>query len=101
MHPIGAADGYRSGAPTEGALRRVVDDGIVLASIGAEFIVAGDWTTPTTAEPDGEHYVLNGRKFFCSQADGMDVVRVNATESGSCDFLILPVPADAPGVSVV
>ncbi len=96
-----AADAYRAGAATEATLRRVVSEGIVLGSTGAEFIVAGDWTTSTTAERDGDHYVLNGRKFFCSQADGMDVVRVNACEAGSGDLLILPVPADGPGVTVV
>ena len=99
---VGAAvDGYWAGAPTEATLRRVVDEGIVLASTGAEFIVAGDWTTPTTAERDGDHYILNGRKYFCSQADGMDVVRVNACEAGSGDLLIVPVAADAPGVTIV
>ena len=99
---VGAAvDGYHAGAATEATLRQVVDEGIVLASTGAEFIVAGDWTTPTTAELDGDHYVLNGRKYFCSQAEGMDLVRVNACDAGSGDLLIVPIAADAPGVTVV
>ena len=99
---VGAAvDAYHSGAPAEATLRRVIDEGIVLASTGAEFIVAGDWTTPTSAERDGDDYVVNGRKYFCSQAEGMDIVRVNAMEAGSGALLILPMPADAPGVTIV
>ena len=99
---VGAAvDGYHAGAPTEATLRRVIDEGIVLASTGAEFIVAGDWTTPTTAERDGDDYIVNGRKYFCSQAEGMDIVRVNACEAGSGDLLIVPMAANAPGVTIV
>ena len=99
---VGAAvDGYHAGAPTEALLRRVVDEGIVLASTGAEFIVAGDWTTPTTADRDGDQYVLNGHLYFCSQADGMDLVRVNARDTRSGELLVLPVPADAPGLTVI
>jgi alkylation response protein AidB-like acyl-CoA dehydrogenase len=97
----GAAEGWYASGANEAALRRVVDDGIVLASTGAEAIVAGAWDTPTTAVADGDTYVLNGRKFFCSQADVMDVVRVNARAPEGGDVLVFAVPARAPGVEVV
>lgn len=96
-----AADGYRAGGPTAPMLRRVAEEGIVLASTGAEFVVAGEWTTSTTARPDGEHYVIDGRKYFCSQAEGMDLVRVNARDTETGQLLVLPVPASSPGLTVV
>ncbi|MBT3941894.1 MAG: acyl-CoA/acyl-ACP dehydrogenase [Chloroflexi bacterium] len=96
-----AADAYRAGGPTGPALKKVAEDGIVLGSTSAEFIVAGEWTTPTTAELDGDDYIVNGRKFFCSQADGMDVVRVNATEVGSGDLLVIAFPVTTPGVQII
>ncbi len=96
-----AADGFRAGGPTSPLLQRVAEEGIVLASTGAEFIVAAEWTTPTTARPDGDDYVIDGRKFFCSQADGMDIVRVNARDTETGGLVVLTVPAAAPGVTVV
>lgn len=74
-----AADGWRKGAPVEATLRRIAAEGIVLGSTGAEAIVAGGWTTSTTAVREDGSYRINDRKFFCSQAPGMDVVRVNAS----------------------
>lgn len=97
----GAADGWRTSGANEPPLRRVVEDGIVLASTGAEAVVAGEWSTTTTAERDGDGYVLTGRKFFCSQADAMDVVRVNARDVDTGDILVVAIPASAPGVEVV
>ena len=44
------ADAFRAGQPVEPLLRRIADEGIVIGSNGAESIVAGPWTTPTTAE---------------------------------------------------
>jgi acyl-CoA dehydrogenase len=95
-----AADGWRNGGPTEAFLRRVADEGPILASTGAEAIVAGDWSPSTTAEHQDGQWVLNGRKFFCSQASGMDVVRVNARDTESGDFLVFSVPRSAAGVSI-
>jgi alkylation response protein AidB-like acyl-CoA dehydrogenase len=88
-------------APLEKTLRRVAEEGIVLGSTGAEAIVAGDWTTPTVAKRDGAGYRVTGRKFFCSQAPGMNVVRVQALDEESGDILIMGVPATAEGVSVI
>jgi alkylation response protein AidB-like acyl-CoA dehydrogenase len=96
-----AADGFRSGGPTGPLLERIAKDGIVLGSTGAEAIVAGPWTTPTTAKADGDDaWILDGRKFFCSQAPGMDIVRVNATDTENGDILIFAVPANLAGVRI-
>lgn len=93
-------DGFRNGAPTEATLRRVANEGIVLGSTGAEMIVAGDWSPAATAERDGDDYVINGRKFFCSQAPGMNVVRVNAHDTATNELLVIAVPVTAAGVSI-
>ncbi len=101
LFQVGAAsEGWRRDGANEPALRRVVDDGIVLASTGAEAIVAGEWDTPTTADPDGDGYRLSGRKYFCSQAPAMDVVRVNARDTQTGEILVIAVPASADGVTV-
>lgn len=97
-----AADGFRSGGPTGPLLQRIATEGLVFGSTGAEAIVAGPWTTPTTAKPDGnDGYIIDGRKFFCSQAPGMDLVRVNAADTENGDLLIFTVPANLPGVQIV
>ena len=96
-----AADGYRASGANEAPLRRVATEGIVLGSTGAEAVVAGEWATPTTAVPDGDTYVINGRKYFCSQASAMDLVRVNAMDSESGEVLVLVIPATADGVEIV
>ncbi len=95
------ADNWRKGAPVEHVLRRVADEGIVLGSTGAEAIVAGEWTTPTTARREAGGYRVTGRKFFCSQAPGMDLVRVNARDQETSEILICSIPARAAGVRVV
>ncbi|HJR93549.1 MAG TPA: acyl-CoA dehydrogenase family protein [Acidimicrobiia bacterium] len=95
-----AAEGWRGSGANEPALRRVAEDGIVLGSTGAEAIVAGAWDTGTVATPDGEGYRITGRKFFCSQADVMDVVRVNAKDAATGEILVVAISASAEGVSV-
>ena len=95
------ADAFRGGAPVEPLLKRIVEEGIVIASNGAESIVAGEWTTPTTAERVDGHYVINGRKFFCSQAPGMDILRLIARDTETSELLIIGVPRAAEGLSVV
>jgi len=98
---VGAgADGYRRKGLNEAALRRVAEEGIVLASAGAEAIVAGAWTTPTTAVREDGHYVVNGRKYFVSQADGMDMLRVNALDAETGEIVVIAVPRKADGVRV-
>jgi alkylation response protein AidB-like acyl-CoA dehydrogenase len=95
-----AAEGWRASGANEAALRRVADEGIVLGSTGAEAIVAGDWDTPTIATPTADGYRITGRKYFCSQADVMDVVRVNAKDVETGEILVVAIPAKAAGVSI-
>ena len=95
-----AAEGWRANGANEAPLRKVADDGIVLGSTGAEAIVAGAWDTTTRAERDGDGYRISGRKYFCSQAEVMDVVRVNAKDADTGDILVLAIPATAEGLRV-
>jgi len=102
VYQVGAlADGWRTGAPVEGPLRRVANEGIVLASTASEAVVAGEWTSDTTARRDGEGYRISGRKVFCSQAPGMDVFRLIATDQDTGAQLICSLPAHAEGVQVI
>jgi alkylation response protein AidB-like acyl-CoA dehydrogenase len=95
------ADAFRNGAPVEPLLRRIATEGIVIASNGAESIVAGQWMTATTAERKNGGYVVNGRKFFCSQAPGADVFRFLAKDMETGELLLFGAPAGTPGVKVV
>jgi alkylation response protein AidB-like acyl-CoA dehydrogenase len=95
------ADAYRNGGPTEPFLRRVANEGLVVASNGAESIVWGEWQTATTAERRNGSYVINGRKFFCSQAPGMDVLRFLARDVATGETLLVGVPRKTPGFKVV
>ncbi|MGE3908681.1 MAG: acyl-CoA dehydrogenase family protein [Chloroflexota bacterium] len=102
VYQVGAlADGWRAGAPMEGPLRRVANEGIVLASTAADAVVAGEWTASTTAQRDGEGFRLNGRKPFCSQAPGMTVFRLFARDVDTGETLICSIPASAEGVQVI
>ncbi len=95
------ADAFRGGAPVEPLLRRIVNEGIVISSNGAEAVVAGDWMTPTTAVRADGHYVLNGRKNFCSQAPGADIIRLLARDTETGEILIVGVPKGADGLQIV
>ncbi len=96
-----AADGYRATEANEAPLRRVADEAIVLGSTGAEAVVAGAWDTPTTATPDGDDYILSGRKFFFSQSHVVDIVRVNARDTDTGEILVVAIPMQAAGVSII
>lgn len=94
---------WRKGAPdAEGVLRRVADEGIVIATSGGS-----DWLWPTTvAVPteDGAGYRVSGRKVFCSQAPGATVLATCAVvgEPGDggegAEVLHFSVPLGAEGV---
>jgi alkylation response protein AidB-like acyl-CoA dehydrogenase len=51
----------------------------------------------TTAVPDGEHFVISGRKWFITGADGasLAIVMARVPEAGATMFLA---PMDAPGI---
>lgn len=91
----------RRGAPdAEGALRRVADEGLVLATSGGS-----DWVCPTTIAtevPGG--YRFDGRKVFCSQAPVAGVISTSAVLGApgpGATVLHAGVPMSAPGVTVV
>ncbi|WP_436494728.1 acyl-CoA dehydrogenase family protein [Actinokineospora sp. HUAS TT18] len=86
----------RKGAPdAEGVLRRIADEGIVIATSGGS-----DWLWPTTTavEVDGG-YVVNGRKAFCSQSPGATVVATCAVVEG-VGVIHFSVPFAADGVRI-
>jgi acyl-CoA dehydrogenase len=98
------ADTWRSGnTAVEPLLKRVAVEGIVIASNGAEAIVAGDFTPSTTAERKNGNgtYVINGRKFFCSQAPGGDMFRFLARDMETGETLVFGAPRSTPGLSIV
>lgn len=92
---------HRNGAPdAEGVLRRVADDGIVIATSGGS-----DWLWPTTTaqEADGG-FLVSGRKTFCSQSPAATVVATCAVlgEPGAdATVLHFSVPLAAQGVRLV
>ncbi len=51
----------------------------------------------TTAEPDGEHFVIHGRKWFITGADGasLAIIMARVPEVGATMFLA---PMDSPGI---
>lgn len=91
----------RRGAPdAEGALRKVADDGLILATSGGS-----DWVRPTTTAVAVEGgFRFTGRKKFCSQAPVATVMSTSATlgEPGpDAEVLHASVPFASPGVSIV
>jgi alkylation response protein AidB-like acyl-CoA dehydrogenase len=91
---------WRHGAAdAEGVLRRVADDGLVLATSGGS-----DWVSPTTtAVPVDGGYRLDGRKVFCSQAPAAGVLSTSAvlgTPGPDAVVLHMGVPMGAPGVRI-
>ena len=89
---------YRKGAPdAEAVLRRVADEGIVIATSGGS-----DWLWPTTrAVPVEDGFLVSGRKVFCSQSPAATVVATCAVlgEPGEdAQVLHFSVPLAAPGV---
>lgn len=94
------ADAWRAGQPVEALLRRVAHEGIVLASNGAESIVLGEWTTSTTARRTPDGYLINGRKFFCSQAPGFDIVRFLARDEETGELLMVTAGRGTPGLRI-
>lgn len=90
----------RGAADAEAVLRRVADDGLVLATSGGS-----DWVCPTTtAVPVDGGYRLDGRKVFCSQAPAAGVLSTSAVlgpPGPDAEVLHMGVPMGAPGVRIV
>lgn len=93
---------YRSGAPdAEAVLRRVADEGIVIATSGGS-----DWLWPTTvAEPDGAGNLrVSGRKAFCSQSPEATAVATSAVlgqPGEDAEVVHFSLPLGAEGVRIV
>jgi alkylation response protein AidB-like acyl-CoA dehydrogenase len=98
-----AADTWRKtqAGAVENLLRRIARDGIVLASTGAEAIVAAEWTTSTIAERADGGYRITGHKAFCSQAPVMDVLRVNALDTATGDIIVCSVGSQTDGLKIL
>ena len=55
----------------------------------------------TAARKNGNGtYVINGRKFFCSQAPGADVFRFLARDMDTGETLVFGAPRSTPGISI-
>jgi acyl-CoA dehydrogenase len=92
----------KAGAPdAEGVLKRVADENLVIATSGGS-----DWLWPSTvAVSDGNGgWRVSGRKVFCSQAPGANVITTCAVvgEPGDgAEVLHFAVPLSAEGVRLV
>ena len=92
---------YRKGAPdAEAVLRRVADEGIVIATSGGS-----DWLWPTTvAEPDGDGNLrVSGRKAFCSQSPEATAVATSAVlgqPGDDAEVVHFSLPLAAEGVRI-
>ena len=92
---------YRAGAPdAEAVLRRVADEGIVIATSGGS-----DWLWPTTvalADEDGNLHV-SGRKAFCSQSPEAAAIATSAVlgePRDGAEVVHFSVPLAAEGVRI-
>ena len=97
-----AVQGFRrrAGAPdAEGVLRRVAEEGIVIATSGGS-----DWLwVDTVATPGDAGFVVSGRKHFASQAPGATVIATSAVvgEPGEgAEVIHFSVPMNHPGVRI-
>jgi alkylation response protein AidB-like acyl-CoA dehydrogenase len=74
---------HRMGAPdAAGVLRRVADEGLILATSGGS-----DWLWPTTtAVADDGTFRVSGRKTFCSQSPEATVVATSAVLGDLADL---------------
>jgi alkylation response protein AidB-like acyl-CoA dehydrogenase len=87
----------RMGAPdAEAVLRRIADEGIVIATSGGS-----DWLWPTTtATPTDSGFLVSGRKTFCSQSPAATVVATCGVDTENGEVLHFSVPLAAPGVRI-
>ena len=89
---------YRRGAPVEGTLKRVVNDGIILISTGGNDLLG---PSAKARKADGG-WVVSGRKVFASQAPEGSVMATWAiTEEEEPQILALSIPMSAEGVEMV
>ncbi|MDX6435634.1 MAG: hypothetical protein QOK34_468 [Gaiellaceae bacterium] len=85
-------------------LRRLIDGEILGAHAISEPEAGSDATAmTTTATPDGDDYVLNGKKAFCTSGPVADVITVYAkaeAEAGATGITAFLVETSNPGIKV-
>src|SRR5205085_2823496 len=85
-------------------LRRLIDGSIISAHAISEPDAGSDATAMSTrAVEDGDSYVLNGKKAFCTSGPVADVITVYATtdpEAGATGISAFVVEAGTPGLRV-
>jgi alkylation response protein AidB-like acyl-CoA dehydrogenase len=83
-------------------LRPMAEQGGFAAMLGSERGAGSELLrTETTAEKDGDHYVINGDKFFASNAEHADFWVVLARAKDPPQFKAIIVPRGTPGATVV
>jgi alkylation response protein AidB-like acyl-CoA dehydrogenase len=85
-------------------LRRLIDGSIISAHAISEPDAGSDATAmSTTATEDGDSYVINGKKAFCTSGPVADVITVYTTtdaEAGATGITAFVVETDTPGIRV-
>jgi alkylation response protein AidB-like acyl-CoA dehydrogenase len=85
-------------------LRRLIDGSIISAHAISEPEAGSDATNmSTTATEDGDSYVINGKKAFCTSGPVADVITVYTTtdaEAGATGITAFVVETDNPGIRV-
>jgi alkylation response protein AidB-like acyl-CoA dehydrogenase len=83
-------------------LRPMAEQGSFGAMLGSERNAGSELLRmETTAEKDGDHYVINGDKFFASNAEHADYWVVVARAKDPPQFKTIIVPRGTPGAAVV
>ena len=86
-------------------LRRLIDGEIIGAHAISEPDAGSDATAMSTmARRDGDHFVINGKKAYCTSGPIADVITVYAQgeecEGGATGITAFLVPTDTPGITV-
>ena len=85
-------------------LRRLIDGSIISAHAISEPEAGSDATAmSTTATEDGDSYVINGKKAFCTSGPVADVITVYTTTdagAGATGITAFVVETDNPGITV-
>jgi alkylation response protein AidB-like acyl-CoA dehydrogenase len=99
--PIGR---FGSDELKERYLRKLIDGSLISAHAISEPDAGSDATAmSTTATEDGDSYVINGHKAFCTSGPVADLITVYATtdpEAGATGISAFVVPTDTPGMNV-
>lgn len=91
---------WRHGAPVDGMLRRVADEGLILMTSGGS---DGIWPSGSAIRVEGG-YRVNARKAFCSQAPTANVLATMTSYDDPEDgkiVLMISVPMTSPGVEIL